>query len=192
MNKVYFQRWVFGKMQDVQTSIEVLDGYNKTKFSRKKNKDEQLLLEAAKYAHDNELLYFVTIFESDKPYCYVEINKGFYRVNFFDEYNRIYMAYTFMGEDNLFEWRKNYGNRVLLEDITFWEFKGSTEEIVKISNHIFKPDGSFHMIERDLITNEQIDSEAKNKIDITANWEDYPEFGKYESLIRKEREIITT
>ena len=122
----------------------------------------------------------------------MEVNKGFYRANFFDEFNRIYMAYTFMGNDNLFEWRKNYGNKLLLEEITFWEFEGATDKMVKITDHIFKPDGSFHMIERDLVTNEQIDSEAKNKIDVSANWEDYPEFGKYESLIRKEREAITT
>ena len=192
MKKVYFQRWVFGKMQDVQTSIEVLDGYNKTKFSRKKNMDEYLLLEAAKYAHDNQLLYFVTIFENEKPYCYLEINKGFYRVTFFDEYNRVYMTYTFLGKDDIAEWRKNYDNRLLLESIMFWEFEGSTDKMVKISDHIFKPDGSFHIIERDLINNEQIDSESKNKIDVTSNWEDYPEFGKYESLIRKEREAITT
>jgi hypothetical protein len=190
MKKVYFQRWIFGKMQDVQTSIEVLDGYNKTKFSRKKNKDEQLLMETAKYAHDNQKLYFVTIFENEKPYCHLEINKGFYRVNFIDENLRTYMSYTFMGADNIADWRKDYGSKLLLEDITFWEFEGDTDKVIKISNHIFKPDGSFHMIERDLITNEQIDSEAKNKIDITSNWEDYPEFGKYESLIRKERDVI--
>lgn len=187
MKKVYFQRWVFGKIQDVQTSIEVLDGYNKTKFSLKKNKDKQLLLEAAKYAHNNQKLYFVTILENEKPYCYLEINKGFYRVNFFDELSRIYLAYTFLGEDNLFEWRKNYGNRLLLEDITFWEFEGNTDKVIKTSNHIFKPDGSFHMIERDLITNQQMDSEAKNKIDVSSNWEDYPVFGDYKKLIVKER-----
>ncbi len=191
MKKVYFQRWVFGKMQDIETSIKVLDISNKTKFGRKKEKDEQLLLEAAKYAHDNQLLYYVTIFENEKPYCYLEINKGFYRVNFLDQYCRTYMAYTFLGTDDIAYWRKDYGNRLLLETIMFWEFEGSTDKMLKITDHIFKPDGSFHITERNLITNEQTDSEAKNKIDVSANWEDYPEFGKYDSLIRTEREATT-
>lgn len=187
MKKVYFQRWVFGKIQDIETSIKVLDLSNKTKFSRKKRKDEQLLLEAAKYAHDNQLLYFVTISDDENPSCYLEINKAFYRVNFFDEYNRIYMAYTFLGKDDVAEWRKNYDNRLFLETIMFWEFEGNTENMIKITDHIFKPNGTFVMVERDLINNEQITSEAEDKIDVTANWEDYPEFGKYDSITRIER-----
>lgn len=185
MTKIYFQRWVFGKMQDVETSIEVLDGYNKTKFSRKKNKDEQLLLETVKYAHDNQLLYFATIFVNEKPYCYLEINKGFYRVSFLDDLLRTYMSYDFYGSD----YEKVYGDKLFLGKIIFWEFKGDAEEMVKITDYIFKPDGSFHIIEQNLITNEQIDSEAKNKIDVTSNWEDYPSFGNYENLIKKERGI---
>ncbi|WP_369049322.1 hypothetical protein [Tenacibaculum sp. UWU-22] len=189
MRNLYFQRWGWGKMQDIETTIKSLDIANKTKFSRKKNKDEQLLSEVAKYANDNQLLYFVTIYENERPYSYIEINKGFYRVNFFDAYNRVYMAYTFMGKDSIAEWRKNYGNRLFLETIMFWEFEGDTDKMVKITDYIFKPDGSFHITERDLITNEQIDSDAKNKIDVSANWEDYPEFGSYDSIIRKERGI---
>jgi len=185
MKKVYFQRWVFGKMQDLQTSVEVLDGYNKTRFSHKKNKDEQLLLEAAKYAHDNQKLYFLTIFENEKPYCYLDINKGFYRVNFLDELVRKYMSYDFTDNFSSID-----PNKLFLSQIMFWEFEGTTDKMVKITDHLFKPDGSFHMTERDLITNEQIDSEAKNKIDVSSNWEEYPEFGKYESLMRKERETI--
>jgi len=187
MKKVYFQRWVFGKMQDVQTSIDVLDGYNKTNFGFKRKKDEQLLLQSAKYASDNQLLYFVTVFENEKPFCYLEINKGFYRVSFLDDKLRTYMSYDFYGKDINVSWRKEYGNRLFLEKTIFWEFKGNTDDIIKITDYIFKPDGSFHTIERDLINNEQVDSEAKNKIDISSNWEEYPAFGKYDSLIKIER-----
>jgi hypothetical protein len=185
MKKAYFQRWVFGQMQDVQTSIEVLDGYNKTKFSRKNSKDEQLLLEAAKYAYDNQLVYFVTIFENAKPYCYLETNKGFYRVDFLDDLLRKYMSYDFRDD-----FSAGGSNKLFLSHVMFWDFEGNTDKVLKITSHVFKPNGAFHITERDLITNEQIDSEAKNKIDVSQNLEEYPEFGDYESIIRKERESI--
>jgi hypothetical protein len=183
MKKIYFQRWVFGKMQDIQTSIEVLDGYNKTRYSRKKIKDEQLLIEAAKYAHENGLIYFVTILENEKPFCFLEINKGFYSVNFLDDSLRVFMAYSFYGNN----YDETYKDKLFLGQIYFWEFKGTTDEMTKITDCRFKSDGSFHTIERNLVTNEQIDSEAKNKIDVSSNWEEYPDFGKYDSLIRRER-----
>lgn len=39
MKEVNFQRFVFQKIQDIVTSIEVLDGYNKTFYRRKKIKN---------------------------------------------------------------------------------------------------------------------------------------------------------
>jgi hypothetical protein len=186
MRRVKYTNWWDSRKaeQSVESALAKMDLFNKTKYGRKKVTNETLLLEAAKHAHDNELVYYSTILENEKPYCYLEINKGFYRVCFLDEYLRKYMSYDFT--DNF---KEVNADKLFLSLITFWEFEGSTDKMVKITDHIFKPDGSFHMIERDLITNEQIDSEAKNRIDITANWENYPEFGKYDSLIRKEREI---
>lgn len=182
MKKIFYQRWVFSELQDVITSIEVLDGYNKTKFSRKRIKDLALLEDSAKYAHENGLIYFVTVFEEEKPFCYLEINKGFYRVCFLDGLLRKYMSYDFTDS-----FKEINPNKLFLNKLTIWEFKGSSDKMIKITDHIFKADGSFVMIERDLLTNEQVNSEAKNKIDVTSNWEDYPEFGKYNSLIKIER-----
>ena len=184
MDKVYFQRWVFGKIQDVETSLKVLDGYNKTFYSRKKIKDLNLLTEAAKYAHENEMIYFITILRDDKPYCFLEINKGFFRVCFLDEYQREYLSYDFTDK-----YREVDSTKLFLSQILFREFQGETDKTLKTTNYKFKPDGSLVIIERDLAKNEQLNREAKEKIDITANWEEFPEFGKYDSIIRKERDI---
>ena len=193
MKKIkYTNWWAFEKKeQSIESALAKMDLYNKTRFGRRKVIDENLLLEAAILAHEKSQIYYVIIYENEKPYCHLEINKGFYRVNFLDQYYRTYMAYTFLGKDDIAEWRKSYDNRLFLETIVFWEFEGNTDKMVKITDYIFKPDGSFHITERDLITNEQIDSEAKNKIDVTANWEEYPEFGKYDSLIQKDRNVIS-
>lgn len=129
------------------------------------------------------MVYYVTIYENDKPFCYLEINKGFYRVNYLDHYLRLFMSYDFYGKN----YDEAYGDKLFLGNIAFWEFDGKTDKVLKVTDHIFKPDGTFKMVERNQITNEQIDSEAKNKIDVSSNWEEYPKFGEYESLIRIER-----
>lgn len=183
----YTNWWAYKKReQSIANTLAQLDLYNKTEFSKSKNVDLVLLEEASRFAHDNKLVYYITIFKNEKPYCFLEINKGFYRVSFLDDLSRTYMSYDFYGSN----YEKDYGDKLFLGKITFWEFEGNTDKMIKITDHIFKTDGTFLMIERDLITNEQIDSEAKNKIDVSSNWENYPEFGKYESLIRKERETI--
>jgi len=78
---------------------------------------------------------------------------------------------------------------LFLSQIFFREFQGASDKTVKNANYIFKPDGSLHITEIDFVTNEQLNREAKEKIDVSANWEDYPAFGKYDSIIRKERGI---
>jgi hypothetical protein len=78
-------------------------------------------------------------------------------------------------------------DKLFLSSVTFWEFEGNSDKMVKIIDHIFKPDGTFLVVERDLINNLQTDRASKNKIDVSANWEAYPEFGNYDSIIRKYR-----
>lgn len=184
MRKVKFTNWWDSRKaeQSIESALAKMDLFNKTRYGKKKIIDENLLIEAAKHAHENGLVYYSIVFENEKPYCYLEVNKGYFRVCFLDELLRKYMSYDFT--DNFNEIKSD---KLFLSSITFWEFDGNTDKMIKITNHIFKPDGSFHMTVRDLVTNEQIDSEAKNKIEVSANWEDYPEFGDYNSLIRKER-----
>ena len=176
--------WAFKKkVQTIENTLAQMDLYNKTDFSKQENINESVLEIAAKYAHENKLVYYVTVFDNIKPYCFLEINKGFYRVNFLDEDLRTYMSYDFYGNN----YDQEYGNKLFLGKIMIWEFDRNSDKILKITDHIFKADGTFIIVERDLKTNEQIDREAKNKIDVSSNWEQYPEFGKYDSLIRKER-----
>ncbi|MEP5614801.1 MAG: hypothetical protein ABJP76_01745 [Flavobacteriaceae bacterium] len=190
MEEVKYQRFVFKEVQSIEVSIKVLDGYNKTRFSRKKNKDENTLLEAAKFAHDNELIYFATVIENENPFAHLEINKAFFRVYFLDELNRNYMSYDFIGKSDLIDWQKEIlENKLFLSTVNVWEFNKENEKAFKTFSYIFKPNGQVTVVERNLLSNEQITSEAKDKIDVSANWEDYPEFGAYKNLIKKERGI---
>lgn len=190
MKEVYFQRFVFQKIQDIVTSIEVLDGYNKTFFRRKKVKNIDTLLESARYAHNNKLIYFVTITENQKPYCAIEINEGFFRVNFIDEFLRNYMSYDFVGRiANInIKWREDIPfDKLFLNRVIQVEFNGQSEIIDKTTDFIFHPDGSFHVTTRDVKSKMQTDSKANNKTDVSNYWEDYPNFGNYDSIIKKER-----
>ncbi|SOE20418.1 hypothetical protein SAMN06298216_0911 [Spirosomataceae bacterium TFI 002] len=182
MYQINYQRWGWGEMQDVLTSIEVLDGYNKTRFNRRKTKNLELLIEAAKHAHEHGLIYFVTIRKNENPYCYFENNKAFFRVSFLDEHLRTYMSYDFTNKSEV-----SMPEKLFLSVVTIWDFKGDSDKVVKITDYKFHTDGKFVIVERDHIKNEQTNSEAKNKIDVSANWEDYPGFGKYDSIIRIER-----
>jgi hypothetical protein len=190
MKKNTYVRWntAYKELAPWQTTLRQMDTHNETKFGKKKIQDELVLEEAARYAHDNEMIYYVTILEDEIPVNYLEINKGFFRVGFLDNQLRDYMNYTFYGKELGF-WRENYGDKLFLEDIWLKEYDDDTDTILKITQFKFKPDGTFTIDERDEKTNEQILSEAKNKIDTSSNWEDYPAFGYYESLIRKERGI---
>jgi hypothetical protein len=188
MKRVSFIGWNAGykEFAPLKTTISKLDRWNKTKFGKRKILDETVLEESAKYAHDNNLIYLVTILENEKPTNYIEVSPNMYSVRFYDELNREYMIYQFYGEENGFG-RANYGDKLFLESVMIREFKGNTDEIIKVIDHIFKPDGTFKIIENDSIKKEQITSEAKNKIDVSANWETYPAFGNYENLIIIER-----
>ena len=190
MKEFKFQRWMhFKEMQDIATSLKVLDGYNKTRFNRKFNKGEDTLLESAKYAHNNDMVYFVTVLENDIPISHLEVNKAFFRVYFLDELNRNYMSYDFIGND-LSGWRVEIPkDKLFLSKITVWTYENDGDKKINISDYIFRPNGQVTIIERNLLTNERIEKQAKDKIDISANWEDYPKFGEYDNLIQKERGV---
>lgn len=188
MRKVKYTNWwnFEKKEQPIESALAKMDIYNKTRYGRRKVIDENLLLEAAKSSHELGKVYYVTIYEDGNPYCYLETSRAFFRVRFLDEHLRTYMSYDFTNKSE--ELRPE---KLFLSVVKIWEFKDETDRIVKITDYKFHTDGKFVIIERDHIKNEQINSEAKHKIDVSANWEDYPEFGKYDSIIRKERGLYT-
>ena len=51
----------------------------------------------------------------------------------------------------------------------------------------FETTGQLFMEKRNLLTGDVEEREAK--VDISCNWEKFPKFGDYDSLIKKEREL---
>lgn len=178
--RIEFTSWWSARkrVQSVFNTLSRIDSFNDTTYSKQKTVDANILEEASKFAHENSRVYYATIYNGDTPVNFLEINKDFYRVGFLDEHLRTYLSYDFQGSNN---------GKLFLSKATYFEFQGDTDKKAKITNYLFKEDGSLTIIETDSITREQVIQEAKNKIDVSGNYEDYPKFGKYEALIKKER-----
>ena len=94
---VTFRAWSQGykELQSEQVSLSNLDGYNKTRYSRRKKK-EGLLELASREAHEKQEVYFATILNDDgSPYCAIEFNAGYFGVDFLGEDFDNYLIYTF-------------------------------------------------------------------------------------------------
>ena len=82
--KTLLNRWntIWLRPLTDEEALKVLDGYNKTRYSRRKNK-EGLLELASREAHEQQKVYFATILnEDDSPYCAIESNVGYFGVDF--------------------------------------------------------------------------------------------------------------
>lgn len=115
-------------------------------------------------------------FYDDKLCAKIEFNKEYFGVNFFDGKTREYMTYEFRPRDG----------KLFLENVMFFEFDGDTTKVARREDIRFDPNGATSTLVTDFITGEQQKS-APRQVDVSGNWEPYPEFGKYESLLRLER-----
>ena len=76
MKTIFNSTWVGNHICTEEATLSQLDSYNKTRYSRRKNK-EGLLELASREAHEQQNVYFATILnEDDSPYCAIESNVG--------------------------------------------------------------------------------------------------------------------
>ena len=74
MKTIFNRTWVGNYIGTEETTLCQLDGYNKTRYSRRKNK-EGLLELASREAHEKQEVYFATILnDDDSPYCAFSLN----------------------------------------------------------------------------------------------------------------------
>jgi len=182
MIEVKYNAWSRAKRKvrpEIDT-IKHLDAYNKTRYARKKDL-EGVLTEASKFFHENRKIYFATIYNKNKPINFLEINNDFVLVGFLDELNRQYMDYVFYEVEP---------NKLSLKKAQYWEFVGDTDEMKTSERYSFTQDGGLIIEEADILNNVIETKEATQKVDVSGNYEAYPEFGQYEALIKKERGLF--
>ena len=84
MKTIFIRTWVGNYIGTEEATLSQLDSYNKTRYSRRKNK-EGLLELASREAHEQQKVYFATILnEDDSPYCAIESNVGILRFGFLE------------------------------------------------------------------------------------------------------------
>lgn len=115
-------------------------------------------------------------FYDNQLYAKIDMNKGYFGVKFFDDKFREYMIYEFRPRDG----------KLFLENVMFFEFDGDSTKVARREDIGFDPKGMTSTSVRDFAAGEQLKS-VPRKIDVSGNWEPYPEFGKYDSLLRLER-----
>ncbi|MDY3089583.1 MAG: hypothetical protein SOW66_00470 [Porphyromonas sp.] len=186
--KTLLREWnhIFQAPSSEEVTLRRLDGYNKTRYSRRKNKDGLLEL-ASREAHDKQNTYYATILnDDDSPYCAIASNAGFWGVDFLRDNFDDYLIYDY--RDSISE-----DGRLFLLCISLAECKPGTAEKIRRIDFRFLPDGSstskVYQGEAYDGTYEEIVEELPSLSgeELSRLWLDYPEFAKYDELIRLDR-----
>lgn len=132
----------------------------------------------AKERHNKREYYGVVVGDLEAPECFIEINDSFVLVGFLDDLKREYLTYQF---DEI------EPNRIFLKEAQYWEYSGDTDEKIVSTRYRFAPSGELVIEKTNIKTNDIETSEAKEPIDISSYYDDYPVFGHYEDIIKIER-----
>jgi hypothetical protein len=150
--------------------------YGERWFQHKKRLTKIFDAKAARRRHEKRELYSILVGEESAPICVVEINNDYIGVGFFDEFVRQYLRYTFQEMEP---------GRAFLSQAIHREFDGTTDNVVRGTVYYFEREGRVTIKKDDYLANERQTKETTS--DVTSNWEAYPEFGKYEAFLRKDR-----
>ncbi len=134
--------------------------------------------ETAQQLHENREHYGIVIGDTDDPECFIEINDSFVLVGFLDDLKREYLNYEF---DEI------EPNKIFLKEAQYWEYDGDTDEKILSTRYRFSPSGKLVIEKTDIRTNDVEISEAKEPVDVSSHYEDYPAFGHYEDITKIER-----
>lgn len=185
--KTLLNRWntIWLRPLTDEEALKVLDGYNKTRYSRRKNK-EGLLELASREAHEQQKVYFATILnEDDSPYCAIESNVGYFGVKFLREDLENFLIYTF--RDFTQE-----GKTLFLDTIRLQPKHPQDYDTVYSFMFYFNEDKTWGVVKHKGGVGTWSDSVEESEIPLSE--EDYsklclsyPEFGEYDQLIRLDR-----
>ena len=150
--------------------------YGKSWFRARKRFTETWDEGRARKSHDKRELYVAVVGQSSSPACFVEINNDYIGVAFLDTSLREYLSYQFQELEP---------GRLFLTMATHREFEGGSDKVKSGTTYYFKQDGSVTIESEDFLTNTRSVKEAYT--DVSGNWEPYPQFGQYLSIIRENR-----
>lgn len=137
--------------------------------------------EQARARHRSGKWYTVLLGSTECPSCFIEVvgENGYVGVNFLDEHLRNYLIYDFqqIGPGRLFN---SIG--------TFRTFVDNSDKVAMVETYRFERDGRLTVTRTDLLTDES--EVGSREIDVTPNFEAWPEFGQYERLLIQDRDVM--
>jgi hypothetical protein len=98
-------------------------------------------------------------------------------VGFLDRLLRESLSYSFQ--------KKDFG-KLFLSMAVWREFEGESDKIFRGTTYIFDPTGRVS-IRRENLSPEYVLEQSEFSADVTTNWDEFPAFGEYSSLIKVER-----
>ena len=150
--------------------------YCKSWFRAKKCITEAWTESKARAAHDKKKLYGVVVGDLESPFCFLEINKGFVGVGFLDSHAREFLYYAF---------QEIAPGILFMRDSTYREYVGDTDKVSMGTTYIFREDGKVKVRKQTFDPTES--SRMETISDLSQNYDTWPEFGKYDNLIKIER-----
>ena len=134
----------------------------------------------AQKAHLQGKPYRLVIAENpENPDCFLEIGASVIHVGFIDELKRLCLMCYFSTE---------LSGRLFLNTADYPEYEGDTDHVIKRTQFVFTAEGQFNIVTIEGKTNDFRDNittirRAKEPIDVSYLWADYPAFGDYDALI---------
>lgn len=130
----------------------------------------------ARKAHGSRHPYTVLAGDPNFPECVAEVINDYIGVEFLDADLRVYLSYQFQELEP---------GRVFLTMATHRTFQENTSIVASGTTYFFKPNGIVDIEDQDFVT--ETISTRQTKADVSGNWDTYPVFGEYVSLLKAER-----
>lgn len=145
-------------------------------FRAKKCPIKALETDAARDAYSKRTLFTVVTFDGPRAIAFLEFNNDYVGVGFLDELLRECLSYQFQEIEP---------NRLFLTMATHREFNESSDTVTVGYTYHFKTSGNVVIDYEDFIAGDHSIRERPSEVE--SNWEAYPTFGNYNSLLSKER-----
>lgn len=152
------------------------------KWSQNYNEARGLRTETdAKCAHEQRKLYTVLFGDIKHPSCFFQVLDEAVTVGFLDEHLRCPISYGF---------QEVSPGKLFLSQAHLFIYDDESEIVKSGTHYYFQKDGHL-VIEFIEYRNNSVLDETRSlkemQTDVSGNWEPYPEFGKYDSIIRRDR-----
>jgi hypothetical protein len=145
-------------------------------FRYEKRATSPLSTPTAKLAFEKRKLCCVIVGDFEHPDCFIEFNKDYVGIGFFDACLREYLSYQF---------HEIEPGRLFLSMLTHRNYDGNSDKVITGETYYFKFSGELVVELMNFETN--VFSRRSKSTDVSRNWESYPKFGQYESITRIER-----